>query len=71
MFSWVEYVLAGALTAVHAKPISSIISRVGDITEGDYGMLAAVSIVGFIPGLIFMLVVRRHLVEGFSLGRVR
>jgi glycerol transport system permease protein len=71
MFSWVEYVLSGALTAVQAKPINGIISRIGDIAEGDFGMLAAVSIIGFIPGLIFMLMVRRHLVEGFSLGRVR
>lgn len=71
MFSWVEYVLAGALTAVNAKPINGIISRIGDITEGDYGMLAAVSILGFVPGLIFMLMVRRHLIQGFSLGRVR
>ena len=71
MFSWVEYVLAGALTAVHTKPINGIISRIGDIAEGDFGMLAAVSVIGFIPGLIFMLMVRRHLVEGFSLGRVR
>ena len=71
MFSWVEYVLAGALTAVNAKPINGIISRIGDIAEGDFGMLAAVSVIGFIPGLIFMLLVRRHLVEGFSLGRVR
>ena len=71
MFSWVEYVLAGALTAVNAKPINGIISRVGDIAEGDYGMLATISILGLVPGLFFMLVVRRHLVQGFSLGRVR
>jgi glycerol transport system permease protein len=71
MFSWVEYVLAGALTAVNAKPVNGILSRVADVAEGDYGMLAAVSILGFVPGIIFMLMVRRHLVQGFSLGRVR
>ena len=71
MFSWVEYVLAGALTAVNAKPINGILSRVADIAEGDYGMLAAVSVLGFVPGIVFMLMVRRHLVQGFSLGRVR
>jgi glycerol transport system permease protein len=71
IFSWVEYVLAGALTAANAKPINGILSRVADVAEGDYGMLAAVSILGFVPGIIFMLMVRRHLVQGFSLGRVR
>jgi glycerol transport system permease protein len=71
MFSWVEYVLAGALTAVDTKPINGIISRVGDIADGDYGMLAAVSVLGFIPGMIFMLMVRRHLVQGFLLGRLK
>ncbi len=70
MFSWVEFLLANALTAVEAKPISGIMTRAGGVLFGDFGMLAAASVVGFIPGVICILLVRRHLVRGFSMGRV-
>jgi glycerol transport system permease protein len=70
MFSWVEFLLANALTAVAAKPISGIMTRSGGVLFGDFGMLAAASVVGFIPGVICIVLVRRHLVRGFSLGRV-
>ena len=70
MFSWVEYVLSSALTAVAAKPISGIMTRAGNVYEGDYGVLAAVSVLGFVPGVIFFLLVRRHLLQGFAQGRV-
>ncbi len=69
MFSWVEYVLAGALTSVSAKPINGILSRIGDIADGDYGMLAAVGILGLLPGVVFLALVRRRLLQGFMLGR--
>lgn len=69
MFSWVEYVLSGALTAVAAKPISGLMSRAGDVGGVEYGLLAAVSVLGFIPGLLCILAVRRFLTQGFSLGR--
>ena len=71
MFSWVEYVLSGALTAVYAKPISGLMSRAGDVAGVEYGLLAAVSVLGFIPGLLCILAVRRFLVQGFSLARRR
>jgi glycerol transport system permease protein len=70
MFSWVEFLLANALTAVAAKPISGIMTRAGGVLVGDFGLLAAASVVGFLPGVLCILVVRRHLVRGFSLGRV-
>jgi glycerol transport system permease protein len=70
MFSWVEFLLANALTAVEAKPISGIMTRAGGVLFGDFGMLAAASVLGFIPGVICILLVRKHLVRGFSLGRV-
>jgi glycerol transport system permease protein len=70
MFSWVEFVLANALTAVHAKPINGIMTRAAGVLSGDFTMLAAVSLLGFLPGLLCILLVRRHLVRGFSMGRV-
>jgi glycerol transport system permease protein len=70
MFSWVEFLLANALTAVAAKPIAGIMTRAGNVLVGNFGQLAAASVVGFIPGLICIWLVRRHLVRGFSMGRV-
>jgi glycerol transport system permease protein len=70
MFSWIEFLLSNALTAVVAKPISGIMTRAGGVLAGDFGLLAAASVLGFLPGLICIVVVRKHLVRGFSLGRV-
>jgi glycerol transport system permease protein len=70
MFSWVEFLLSNALTAVEAKPISGIMTRAGGVLFGDFGLLAAASVLGFLPGLICIVLVRKHLVRGFSLGRV-
>ena len=39
MFSWVEYVLSGASTAVAAKPISGLMSRAGDVAGVEFGLL--------------------------------
>jgi glycerol transport system permease protein len=70
MFSWVEFLLANALTAVNAKPIAGIMTRAGGVLVGDFGLLAAASVIGFIPGVLCVLLVRKHLVRGFSMGRV-
>lgn len=70
MFSWVEFLLSNALTAVEAKPISGIMTRAGGVLVGDYGLLAAASVLGFLPGILCIVLVRKHLVRGFSLGRV-
>lgn len=70
MFSWVEFLLSNALTAVNAKPISGIMTRAGGVLMGDFGLLAAASVLGFIPGLLCIVLVRKYLVRGFSMGRV-
>jgi glycerol transport system permease protein len=70
MFSWIEFLLANALTVVKAKPIASIMTRAGGVLTGDYSLLAAASVLGLIPGLIFIVLMRKHLVRGFSMGRV-
>jgi glycerol transport system permease protein len=70
MFSWIEFLLANALTVIKAKPIASIMTRAGGVLNGDYALLAAASVLGLIPGLIFIILMRKHLVRGFSMGRV-
>ena len=70
MFSWVEFLLANALTVVDAKPIGSIMTRVSGVLSADISLLAAASLLGLVPGLIFTIVIRNHLARGFSMGRV-
>jgi glycerol transport system permease protein len=70
MFSWIEFLLANALTVIKAKPIASIMTRAGGVLSGDFALLAAASVLGLIPGLIFIIFMRKHLARGFSMGRV-
>lgn len=70
MFSWIEFLLANALTVVKAKPIASIMTRAGGVLTGDYALLAAASVLGLIPGLVLIIMMKKHLARGFSMGRV-
>jgi glycerol transport system permease protein len=70
MFSWIEFLLANALTTIDAKPISGIMTRAGGVLTGNYALLAAASVVGMIPGLILIVLLKKHLARGFSMGRV-
>jgi glycerol transport system permease protein len=70
MFSWVEFLLANALTAVEAKPIAGIMSRFGNVLAADTPLLAAASAIGLVPGLLLIVFMRKHLARGFSMGRV-
>ena len=70
MFSWIEVLLANGLTTVHAKPIAGIMTRAASIMSANTALLAAASVIGLIPGVILIIVMRKHLARGFSLGRV-
>jgi glycerol transport system permease protein len=70
MFSWVEFLLANALTAVEAKPIAGIMSRFGNVLTADTPLLAAASVIGLVPGVLLIVFMRKHLARGFSMGRV-
>ncbi len=70
MFSWVEYLLANALTTVDAKPIAGIMTRGYSMLAGNIPLLAAASILGLIPGLILIVFMKNHLARGFSMGRI-
>jgi len=71
MASWVELVLANALTTTDAKPIVAVLFRAG----GPLGfvhlpILCAAGALTIIPGAILVFFVRKHLARGFSMGRV-
>jgi glycerol transport system permease protein len=70
VFSWIEFLLANALTTVDAKPIAGIMTRAGGVLVGDFALLAAASVLGLLPGTLLVLFLKRHLVRGFSMGRV-
>ena len=70
MFSWVELLLARTLSASDAKPIVVVMTRTVSASGLDWGVLAAAGILTVVPGLIVVWFVRRHLVQGFTLGRV-
>lgn len=70
LFSWIEMLLANGLTVIEAKPIGGIMTRAGGVLAADIALLAAVSVLSLIPGVIMLAFVRNHLARGLSMGRV-
>ncbi len=70
LFSWVEILLANALTVVDAKPIGAIMTRVASVFVANISILSAAGILTLIPGVIFVIFVKKHLAKGFSMGRI-
>ena len=69
-FSWVELILAKALTAPAAKPVVVTLT-VGIGAEGvKWGLLAAAGVLTIIPGALVVYFVRNYMTKGFELGRV-
>ena len=69
-FSWVELILAKALTTINAKPVVVTLT-VGIGAEGvKWGLLAAAGVLTIIPGALVVYFVRNYMAKGFSLGRV-
>ncbi len=71
MASWVELILANALTTTNAKPIVAVLFRAG----GPMGfvhlpILCAAGVLTILPGLALVFFVRHHLARGLSMGRV-
>ncbi len=69
-FSWVELIIAKALTVTNAKPVVVTLT-VGIGAEGvKWGLLAAAGVLTIIPGAIVVYFVRNSMAKGFSMGRV-
>ena len=71
MFSWVELLIARTLTGVDAKPIVVTMTRTISASGIDWGVLAAAGVVTILPGLVLVWFVRKRLIQGFALGRVK
>ena len=70
LFSWTEVILSNALTTIDVKPIGAIMSRVSSVFNANVPILSAAGVLTLIPGILIIILVRRHLTRGFSLGRV-
>lgn len=70
MFSWIEFLLSNALTAVYAKPIGGVMTRAGGVLAANISLLSAASVLSLIPGVLVIIFMRNHLARGFSMGRV-
>ncbi|MBT6381520.1 MAG: carbohydrate ABC transporter permease [Opitutales bacterium] len=69
-FSWVELILAKALTLTDAKPVVVTLT-VGIGAEGvKWGLLASAGVLTIIPGILVVYFVRNYMAKGFALGRV-
>ena len=69
-FSWVELIIAKALTVTEAKPVVVTLT-VGIGAEGvKWGLLAAAGVLTIIPGALVVYFVRNYMAKGFALGRV-
>ena len=64
------FLFSNALTVVNAKPIGAIMTRVASVFIANISILSAAGILTLIPGVIFVIFVRKHLARGFSMGRV-
>lgn len=70
MFSWISVIIAQALTASAATPISTVMSSAYTTQGTDWGILAAAGTLTMIPGAIVIWFVRTKIASGFALGRV-
>jgi len=70
LFSWVELLLANALTTVHAKPIGGIMTRSANVLSANISLLSAAGVLTLLPGVLLIMFVKKHLARGFSMGLV-
>jgi glycerol transport system permease protein len=70
MFSWIGVIIAQALTASAATPISTVMSSAYTTQGTDWGILAAAGTLTMIPGAVVIWFVRTKIASGFALGRV-
>jgi multiple sugar transport system permease protein len=69
--SWNEFFYAAMLTRSNARTFTTHLPTFISFSQIRWEELAAASIVGILPVLVFAVFVRRHLVRGLTFGQVR
>ena len=64
VFSWVEVVLARALTVNVGKPITQAITALFSF-QTNWGIVMAMTILSLAPGVVMIFLVRNHIARGF------
>ena len=64
VFSWVEVVLARALTVNGGKPITQAITALFSF-QTNWGLVMAMTILSLAPGVVMIFLVRNHIARGF------
>jgi glycerol transport system permease protein len=68
IFSWSELLLGSVLTAASAKPVTVALLQNVSMFGVDWGLVAAVSSLAIIPGIVFAVFVRKYIARGFLVG---
>lgn len=68
IFSWSELLLGSVLTASSAKPITVALLQNVSMFGVDWGLIAAISLLAVLPGIVFVTFVRKYIARGFLVG---
>jgi glycerol transport system permease protein len=68
IFSWSELLLGSVLTASTSKPVTVALLQNVSMFGVEWGLIAAVSFLAVLPGVIFVAFVRKYIARGFLVG---
>jgi glycerol transport system permease protein len=68
IFSWSELLLGSVLTASTAKPLTVTLLQNVSMFGVEWGLIAAVSFLAVLPGIVFVAFVRKYIARGFLVG---
>jgi glycerol transport system permease protein len=68
IFSWSELLLGSVLTASSAKPVTVALLQNVSMFGVEWGLVAAVSFLAVLPGVVFVAFVRKYIARGFLVG---
>lgn len=68
IFSWSELLLGSVLTASSSKPVTVALLQNVSMFGVEWGLVAAVSFLAVLPGIVFVAFVRKYIARGFLVG---
>jgi multiple sugar transport system permease protein len=72
VYAWNEFLFAFLLTTTHAKTAPLAIGEmISSVETGDWGVLFAASTLQLLPVLLFVVLVQKYLIAGFTAGAVK